>query len=99
MSAVRGRRERGQRACGEWVLRALDEYELPLLRYAVRLLGGELDLARDAVQHAFLKLCDECSPLAPRADNPLAEREDYTAAWLFRVCRNRALDHLRQAGR
>jgi RNA polymerase sigma factor (sigma-70 family) len=72
-----------------WVLRALDEYEGRLLRYALRLLGGELDLARDAVQHAFLKLCD-AGPAGPA---------DTQAAWLFRVCRNRAVDHLRQAGR
>ena len=34
----------------EWVLAALDQYEVRLLRYALRLLGGESDLARDAVQ-------------------------------------------------
>lgn len=71
-----------------WVLAALDEYEVRLLRYALRLLGDH-DLARDAVQHAFLKLCDQSSETI--GDRP--------AAWLFRVCRNRALDHLRQRGR
>jgi RNA polymerase sigma-70 factor (ECF subfamily) len=73
----------------EWVLAALDQYEVRLLRYALRLLGGDEDLARDAVQHALLKLCSE-SP------DSIADR---LAAWLFRVCRNRAVDHLRQAGR
>ena len=82
----------------EWVLLALDEYELPLLRYALRLLGGAEDLARDAVQHAFLKLCDDaCSPPLCGA-NP-SRSDGLLAAWLFRVCRNRALDHLRLAGR
>jgi RNA polymerase sigma-70 factor (ECF subfamily) len=71
-----------------WVLAALDEYEVRLLRYALRLLGDH-DLARDAVQHAFVKLCDQ-SP------ETVGERP---AAWLYRVCRNRALDHLRQRGR
>jgi RNA polymerase sigma factor (sigma-70 family) len=71
-----------------WVLEAVDLYELPLLRYARRLLG-DVDLAADAVQHAFVKLCGETR-------QRLAGRE---AAWLFRVCRNRALDQLRQAGR
>ena len=40
-----------------WVLSALEEYECRLTRYAVRLVGDE-DVARDAVQHAFLKMCD-----------------------------------------
>ena len=71
-----------------WVLEAVDLYELPLLRYARRLLG-DVDLAADTVQHAFVKLCEEsCERLEGRV-----------APWLFRVCRNRALDHLRQSGR
>ena len=73
----------------EWVLAALDQYEVRLLRYSLRLLGGDLDLARDAVQHAFLKLCSESQEML----------DSRLAAWLFRVCRNRAVDHLRQAGR
>jgi RNA polymerase sigma-70 factor (ECF subfamily) len=71
-----------------WVLEAVDLYEPGLLRYARRLLG-DVDLAADAVQHAFVKLCGETR-------QRLEGRE---AAWLFRVCRNRALDHLRQVGR
>jgi RNA polymerase sigma factor (sigma-70 family) len=71
-----------------WVMEAVDLYELPLLRYARRLLG-DVDLATDAVQHAFVKLCSESR-----------ERlEGRVAPWLFRVCRNRALDHLRHSGR
>jgi RNA polymerase sigma factor (sigma-70 family) len=71
-----------------WVMEAVDVYELPLLRYARRLLG-DVDLAADAVQHAFVKLCEESQ-----------ERlEGRVAPWLFRVCRNRALDHLRRSGR
>ena len=75
-----------------WVLAALDEHEVRLVRYALRLLGDE-DLARDCVQHAFLKLCDEA-----RRTNEGYEG-GRLAAWLFRVCRNRAVDHLRQQGR
>jgi RNA polymerase sigma-70 factor (ECF subfamily) len=71
-----------------WVLAAVDSYELPLARYARRLLG-DVDLAADAVQHAFVQLCGESE----------ASIGDRVAPWLFRVCRNRALDHLRQAGR
>jgi RNA polymerase sigma factor (sigma-70 family) len=87
----------------EWVLQALDEYEGRLLRYAARLLGGNVDLARDAVQHAFVKLC-EVGPVGPTGltqHNGMVPPggQDMQAPWLFRVCRNRALDHLRQAGR
>jgi RNA polymerase sigma-70 factor (ECF subfamily) len=71
-----------------WVMEAVDLYELPLLRYARRLLG-DVDLAADAVQHAFVKLCAESHD----------RLEGRVAPWLFRVCRNRALDHLRRSGR
>lgn len=71
-----------------WVLEAVDLYELPLQRYARRLLG-DFDLAADAVQHAFVKLCGQSQ----------AAVEGRVAPWLFRVCRNRALDHLRRSGR
>ena len=71
-----------------WVLEAVDLYELPLQRYARRLVG-DFDLAADAVQHAFLKLCEQSQ----------ATLEGRVAPWLFRVCRNKALDHLRHADR
>ena len=71
-----------------WVLEAVDLYELPLQRYSRRLLG-DFDLAADVVQHAFLKLCEQSQ----------AALDGRVAPWLFRVCRNRALDHLRRAGR
>ena len=71
-----------------WVLEAVELYELPLQRYARRMLG-DFDLAADAVQHAFVKLCGESH----------ARLEGRVAPWLFRVCRNKALDHLRRAGR
>ncbi len=71
-----------------WVLDAVDRYEAPLLRYARRLLD-DCDLAADAVQHAFVKLCEESHD----------KLEGRVAPWLFRVCRNRAVDQLRHAGR
>lgn len=78
-------------AAGEghgWLLEAVEAYEAPLTRYARRLLD-DFDLAADAVQHAFMKLCAESQ-----------ERlEGRVAPWLFRVCRNRAVDHLRHSGR
>jgi len=68
----------------QWVLAVLDQYEVRLTRYASRLLGEE-EAARDAVQHAFLQLCEQ-SP------EDLDGRE---AQWLFAVCRNKALDLVR----
>jgi RNA polymerase sigma-70 factor (ECF subfamily) len=68
-----------------WVLAALDRFEGRLVRYCARLLADE-ETARDVVQHAFLRMCDQ-SP------EKLAGRE---AAWLYTVCRNKALDLLRR---
>ncbi len=76
----------GQRR--QWVLAALERYELPLLRFARRLVGDE-DTARDVVQHAFLRLCDQ-------APDDLGDR---VGAWLYAVCRNRAVDLLRSQHR
>lgn len=68
----------------QWVLAVLDRYEAPLVRYAAGIVGDG-DSAREAVQHAFLQLCEQ-SP------DELHGRE---APWLFRVCRNKALDLVR----
>ena len=71
----------------EWVLAALRQYEARLVRYAARLLGDG-EGARDVVQFAFLRLCEqEPEQLAGRMP-----------AWLYTVCRNKALDHLRRDG-
>jgi RNA polymerase sigma-70 factor (ECF subfamily) len=72
----------------DWVLEALHEHELALTRYALRLLGNR-EQARDVVQHAFLKLCEQSSEKLGGG-----ERQ-----WLYAVCRNRALDLLRQNSR
>lgn len=73
----------------DWVLAALDEFEGRLLRYSQRLTDGDADQARDVVQHAFLRLCDQ------RPD----ELNGHLAAWLYAVCRNRAIDLKRKSGR
>lgn len=67
---------------------ALDLYERPLLRYATRLLG-DVEEARDVVQDTFLRLCRE----------DRSRLDAYLPQWLFRVCRNRALDVRKQRGR
>jgi RNA polymerase sigma-70 factor (ECF subfamily) len=65
----------------DWVREALARFERPLLRYALRI-TGDVETAQDVVQDTFLKLC--------QADR--AQIEGYLAPWLYRVCRNRALD-------
>jgi RNA polymerase sigma-70 factor (ECF subfamily) len=72
----------------QWVLGALDEFEPRLVRYATRLLGDE-HTGRDIVQFAFLRLCQTTQQ----------DVGDRLAPWLYTVCRNRALDLLRQSGR
>ena len=71
-----------------WLQAILKEYEGPLLRYAQRI-TKDLDLARDVVQETFLRVC--------RQDR--AALDGHLARWLFRVCRNRALDVQRKEQR
>lgn len=68
-----------------FLLAALQRYEQPLTAYAARLFSGDLDRARDAVQHSFLKLCQQ----------PPDTVDHKLAAWLYTVCRNRIVDELR----
>ena len=70
-----------------WLGEALERFERPLTAYARRL-TGDLDAARDVVQDAFLKLCQR----------PFQPNDPRLGPWLFRVCRNRAIDHLRKEG-
>jgi RNA polymerase sigma factor (sigma-70 family) len=72
-----------------WIQQALVHYEGPLVRYAARVLRGDVDRARDVVQDTFLRLC--------QADR--AKVEGHLEAWLFTVCRNRAIDIARKEGR
>ena len=71
-----------------WIEAALARYEAPLIRYALRITADE-DRACDCVQDTFLKLC--------RADRRTVE--DHLAAWLFSVCRHRALDIMKKERR
>src|SRR5262245_18384183 len=71
-----------------WIETVLARYELPLLRFATKLLRDS-DRARDIVQEAFLQLCEQ----------DRASVEQHLAAWLFRVCRNRVIDLRRKETR
>ena len=71
---------------GQWVLAVLDRYEGPLGALMPARLLGDADLARETVQHAFSQLCQHA---------PEEFRDGREAAWLFRVCRNKAMDLIR----
>lgn len=71
-----------------WVEAALDQFEQPLLRYALRFVGCP-ELAREVVQETFLKLCQ-------------FDRSTLTVGlgpWLYAVCRNQAIDTRRKESR
>lgn len=68
------------------VRRALDQYESNLIAYTAGILNGDYERARDVVQDSLLKLY---------LTDPEKVRENLKA-WLFTVCRNRALDILRK---
>lgn len=68
---------------------AVARHQVPLLRYATRLLGGDADRAQDVVQDTFMRLMAQ----------PVAAVESHVAEWLFTVCRHRAMDVLRKEGR
>lgn len=69
----------------QFVEQAMAEYESPLIGYATSILNDH-DLARDVVQDTFIRLCHQ----------DVSKVEDHLKSWLFTVCRNRALDHLRK---
>lgn len=71
------------------VKQALDLYESSLIAYAASILSGDEDRARDVVQDALVKLY---------LTKPERVR-DNLKAWLYTVCRNRALDVLRKEHR
>ncbi|MFM7606159.1 MAG: RNA polymerase sigma factor [Prosthecobacter sp.] len=66
-------------------LDTLQRYERPLIRYAHGY-TGDLEEARDIVQDVFVKFSQCLCTLD----------HERLAAWLFTVCRNRALDHQRK---
>ncbi len=74
------------------IAQLLARYERPLVRYAMGV-TGDLESARDAVQDTFIRYVRDTS--APRG--PASEK--HIEAWLFTVCRHRAIDHQRKHSR
>ena len=72
----------------EWMSSLVDAHAADLTRYAASILY-DADAAKDVVQDVFLRLWQE----------PRAKVEGHVLPWLFRVCRNRALDVRRKGGR
>lgn len=72
-----------------WLHATFERLERPLIAYAMRLLAGNVEAARDCVQESFLRLCSESQ----------SHVEGHVDAWLFKTCRNRAMDHHRQEAR
>jgi RNA polymerase sigma factor (sigma-70 family) len=70
----------------DWVRGAVARYERPLTQYAMHVLGGDLERARDLVQEAFLRLCDQDQQ----------DLDSHLAEWLYTVCRNLAIDAKRK---
>lgn len=68
-----------------FISQAVEDFESPLIGYATSILH-DTDLARDVVQDTFVRLCQQ----------DMAKVRDNLKSWLFTVCRNRALDHLRK---
>ncbi len=71
-----------------WIKSAVQEYEQPLMRYAVRHTGC-VELAREVVQDTFLKMWSA----------EQASVDGHLAPWLYTVCRNRAVDVRRKERR
>ena len=72
----------------EWMRSIVEAHAADLNRYANSILYDS-DLAGDVVQDVFLKLWKE----------PRDKVEGHVRLWLFRVCRNRALDVKRKGKR
>lgn len=72
----------------DFVREALDQYESPLIGYAVTFLH-DVERARDVVQDTFIRLYQQ----------DVEKVRGGVKTWLFTVCRNRALDIIRKERR
>ena len=75
-----------------WIRNAIEEHESALVRYAQHFVG-DLDRGRDVVQDTFLRLCRQPADKLENEIRPILVR------WLFKVCRNRAIDVCRKENR
>ena len=80
----------------KWLHSAVQQHENLLVRYGHQF-TGDLDRARDVVQDTFIKLCNE-ERVRLSDGRPRLQDTDLTK-WLYRVCRNRAIDVSRKEKR
>jgi RNA polymerase sigma factor (sigma-70 family) len=73
---------------GDWITSAVQRLQGPLILYVARWVR-ETERARDVVQDAFLRLCEQDRSAV----------EPHLAEWLYTVCRNKALDVVRKESR
>lgn len=71
-----------------WTMEIVKKYESALISYAYGFME-DIEKARDIVQDTFLRLCKQ----------ERSKIESYIAPWLYKVCRNRALEILRKEHR
>jgi len=82
----------------------LERYERPLVRYAQSILN-DLEAARDVVQETFIKYVESWDSRSRdpepsgNGSSPSSTPARPVEAWLFTVCRNRAIDHRRKQSR
>jgi RNA polymerase sigma-70 factor, ECF subfamily len=72
-----------------WLQSVFERLQQPLTAYALKLVNGDWSRAQDCVQEAFVRLCRE-------------DHEKVSAhvdAWLYRTCRNHAMDIHRKEAR
>ncbi len=75
-----------------WIRNAIEQHESALVRYAQHFVG-DLERGRDVVQDTFLKLCHQPREKLENEIQPILVK------WLFKVCRNRAIDVCRKENR
>ena len=74
---------------GSWIEDTVRAHQAPLVRYATRLVGGDVERARDIVQDTFVRLVEQ----------PPERVNGHVVEWLYTVCRNRTMDVLRKESR
>ena len=73
----------------DWLEDLFSRLHRPLWHYVRRRVSGNSETASDIVQEAFVNLCQQ----------PWPDIEPHATAWLYRLCRNRAIDVCRREGR
>lgn len=84
------------RELDDWLKSAIDQHEHRLVRYAQQFVV-DLDRARDVVQDTYMKLCRYESSSKVGTQQRLSG--SHLTKWLYKVCRNRAIDVARKENR